>query len=170
MFGRGACDNKGQHLASLKAAEYSLAAGGPPLNLRFLIEGEEEGGGDVLPHLLKNHADELRADYVFIHDGTLLQLLTGLRGNLYVEVEVTGAAIDLHSGAFGGLAPNPFNTLAHVLAGLKDRDGHILVVMTHNSDYGDAFEREGESREYFEAFAGAGYAFGVDTLLYSLTH
>jgi acetylornithine deacetylase/succinyl-diaminopimelate desuccinylase-like protein len=127
IFGRGACDNKGQHLASLKAAEYSLAAGGPPLNLRFLIEGEEEGGGDVLPHLLKNHADELRADYVFIHDGTLLQLLTGLRGNLYVEVEVTGAAIDLHSGAFGGLAPNPFNTLAHVLAGLKDRDGHILI-------------------------------------------
>jgi acetylornithine deacetylase/succinyl-diaminopimelate desuccinylase-like protein len=127
IFGRGASDNKGQHLASLKAAEYAFAAGGPPLNLRFLIEGEEEGGGDVLPHLLKNHADELRSDYVFIHDGTLLQLLTGLRGNLYVEIEVTGAAIDLHSGAFGGLAPNPFNTLAHVLAGLKGRDGQILI-------------------------------------------
>jgi acetylornithine deacetylase/succinyl-diaminopimelate desuccinylase-like protein len=127
IYGRGACDNKGQHLASLKAAEYAFAAGGPPINLRFLIEGEEEGGGDVLPDLLKNHAAELQSDYVFIHDGTLLQLLTGLRGNLYVEIEVTGAAIDLHSGAFGGLAPNPFNTLAHVLAELKDRDGHILI-------------------------------------------
>ena len=67
------------------------------------------------------------SDYVFIHDGTLLQLLTGLRGNLYTEIEVTGAAIDLHSGAFGGLVPNPFNTLAHILAGLKDRDGRIQI-------------------------------------------
>ena len=57
----------------------------------------------------------------------------------------------------------------HVRA-VSDRDGRILVVMTHNSDFGDAFEREGDSREYFEAFAGAGYAFGVDTLLYSMTH
>jgi acetylornithine deacetylase/succinyl-diaminopimelate desuccinylase-like protein len=127
MFARGACDNKGQHLSSLKAAEYAFAAGGPPLNLRFLIEGEEEGGGEVLPHLLKTHAAELASDYLFIHDGTLLQLLTGLRGNLYTEIEVTGAAIDLHSGAFGGLVPNPFNTLAHILAGLKDREGHIPI-------------------------------------------
>jgi acetylornithine deacetylase/succinyl-diaminopimelate desuccinylase-like protein len=127
MFGRGACDNKGQHLASLKAAEYAFAGGGPPLNLRFLIEGEEEGGGEVLPHLLKTHSEELRTDYLFIHDGTLLQLLTGLRGVLYTEIEVTGAAIDLHSGAFGGLVPNPLNTLARILAELKDRDGRIQV-------------------------------------------
>ncbi len=127
IFARGACDNKGQHLASLKAAEYAFAAGGPPLNLRFLVEGEEEGGGEVLPHLLKTRAEELRSDYVFIHDGTLLQLLTGLRGNLYTEIEVTGAAADLHSGAFGGLVPNPFNTIAHILAGLKDREGRILI-------------------------------------------
>ena len=57
----------------------------------------------------------------------------------------------------------------HVRA-ISDRSGHILVVMTHNTDFGDAFEREGESREYFEHFAGPGYAFGVDTLLYSMTH
>ncbi|MDQ6918318.1 MAG: M20/M25/M40 family metallo-hydrolase [Candidatus Dormibacteraeota bacterium] len=127
IFARGACDNKGQHLSSLKAAEYAFAAGGPPLNLRFLIEGEEEGGGEVLPHLLETHAEELRSDFIFIHDGTLLQLLTGLRGNLYTEIEVTGAAIDLHSGAFGGLVPNPFNTLAQILAGLKDRNGRIGI-------------------------------------------
>jgi len=53
---------------------------------------------------------------------------------------------------------------------VSDRDGRILVVMTHNTDFGDAFEREGDSREYFERFAGAGYAFGIDTLLYSMTH
>ncbi|MBW8867703.1 MAG: DUF4159 domain-containing protein [Acidobacteria bacterium] len=57
----------------------------------------------------------------------------------------------------------------HVRA-IADRSGHVLVVMTHNTDFGDAFEREGESREYFERFAGPGYAFGVDTLLYSMTH
>jgi hypothetical protein len=57
----------------------------------------------------------------------------------------------------------------HVRA-ITDRDGRVMVVMTHNTDFGDAFEREGESREYFEAFAGAGYAFGIDTLLYSMTH
>ena len=127
IYGRGATDNKGPHLAALKAAEHAFAAGGPPLNLRFLIEGEEEGGGEVLPDLLRTSAAELRTDYVFIDDGTVLQLLTGLRGNLYVEVDVTGPAIDLHSGAFGGLAPNPFNTLAHILAGLKNREGRILV-------------------------------------------
>jgi acetylornithine deacetylase/succinyl-diaminopimelate desuccinylase-like protein len=127
IFARGACDNKGMHLSALKAAEYAFAAGGPPLNLRFLIEGEEEGGGEVLPNLLRTHAQELRSDYVFIDDGTLLQVLTGLRGNLYTEIEVTGAAIDLHSGAFGGLVANPFNTLALVLAGLKGRDGRIRI-------------------------------------------
>ncbi|GAC1654790.1 MAG: dipeptidase [Candidatus Dormibacteraceae bacterium] len=127
MFARGACDNKGMHLAALKAAEYALAAGGPPLNLRFLIEGEEEGGGEVLPDLLRSDTAALATDYVFVNDGTLLQLLTGLRGNLYVEIEVSGAALDLHSGAFGGLAPNPFNTLALILAGLRDRSGRITI-------------------------------------------
>ena len=63
----------------------------------------------------------------------------------------------------------PDSAVPHVRA-ISNRDGRILVVMTHNTDFGDAFEREGESREYFETFAGAGYAFGVDTLLYSMTH
>src|SRR6476660_6493117 len=60
------------------------------------------------------------------------------------------------------------SAVPHVRA-ITDRDGHMLVVMTHNTDFGDAFEREGESREYFEHFAGPGYAFGIDTLLYSMT-
>jgi len=127
VYARGATDNKGQHMACLKAMEYWLAAGGPPVNIRFLIEGEEEGGGPVLPGLLATDGVRLKSDYTLIADGTLLQLLTGLRGVLYTEIEVTGPAIDLHSGGFGGFAPNPFNTLAHILSALKGRDGRIGI-------------------------------------------
>ena len=127
IHARGATDNKGQHMACLKAMEHWMAAGGPPLNIRFLIEGEEEGGGPVLPGLLAREGERLKSDYTFIADGTLLQLLTGLRGVLYTEIEVTGPAVDLHSGGFGGLAPNPFNTLAHILSALKDRAGRIGI-------------------------------------------
>jgi hypothetical protein len=77
-------------------------------------------------------------------------------------------------GAWGGPGGNTSergrdSAVPHV-RGITDRDGHLLVVMTHNTDFGDAFEREGYSREYFDTFAGPGYAFGIDTVLYSLTH
>jgi len=77
-------------------------------------------------------------------------------------------------GAWGGPGGNTSergrdSAVPHV-RGITDRNGHLLVVMTHNTDFGDAFEREGFSRAYFETFAGAGYAFGIDTLLYALTH
>ena len=127
IHARGATDNKGNHFACLKAMEYWMSAGGPPLNIRFLIEGEEEGGGPVLPGLLARDGERLKSDYTLIADGTLLQLLTGLRGVLYTEIEVIGPAIDLHSGGFGGFAPNPFNTLAHILSALKGRDGRIGI-------------------------------------------
>jgi acetylornithine deacetylase/succinyl-diaminopimelate desuccinylase-like protein len=132
VYARGADDNKGQHLASVKAAEHWLVAGGPPVNLRFLIEGEEEVGGRSLPDYVRANARRLRTDHLFLADGTFVapgqpNLLTGLRGLLYTEIEVTGARADLHSGLFGGVAPNPFNSLAHIVAGLKDRDGRILI-------------------------------------------
>jgi hypothetical protein len=77
-------------------------------------------------------------------------------------------------GAWGGPGGNTSergrdSAVPHV-RGITDRDGHLLVVMTHNTDFGDAFEREGFSRDYFDTFAGPGYAFGIDTILYSLTH
>jgi acetylornithine deacetylase/succinyl-diaminopimelate desuccinylase-like protein len=132
VYARGADDNKGQHLVSVKAAEHWLAAGGPPLNLRFLIEGEEEISGRSLPDYVRTNAGRLRTDYLFVADGTfaapgLPNLLTGLRGLLYVEIEVAGARVDLHSGLFGGVAPNPLNSLAHIIAGLKDREGRVLI-------------------------------------------
>lgn len=132
VYGRGADDNKGQHLAGVLAAEHWLAHGGPPLNLRFLIEGEEEVSGRSLPELVRANSGDLATDYLIIADGSFVApglpvLVTGLRGLLYVEIEVAGPSVDLHSGIFGGVAPNPFNSLAHILAGLKDRDGVVRV-------------------------------------------
>jgi len=132
VYARGACDNKGQVLAGIKAAEHAFASGGPPLNLRFLIEGEEEISGPSLPRFLRENAARIPSDYVLIADGEftapgLPNLLTGLRGLLYTEIVAEGAAADLHSGIFGGVAPNPLNTLAHVISALKGRDGRVTI-------------------------------------------
>lgn len=132
VHARGADDNKGQHLAALNAVEYWMAEGGPPLNVRFLIEGEEEITGRSLPDLVRAQAQRLATDYLLIPDGTfsaprLPNLVTGLRGLLYTEIEVFGPRVDLHSGIFGGIAPNPFNSLAHIIAGLKDGQGRIQI-------------------------------------------
>jgi acetylornithine deacetylase/succinyl-diaminopimelate desuccinylase-like protein len=132
VYARGAADSKGNHFACLKAAEYAMAAGGPAVNVRFLIEGEEEGSSKVLPAYLEREAANLKTDFVLIDDGGFMvegqpALYTGLRGIVYTEVEVTGPAVDLHSGGYGGVAPNPFNTIGHVIAGLKGRDGRVNV-------------------------------------------
>ncbi len=132
VYARGCSDNKGNHLAALQAARYALAAGGPPVNLRFLLEGEEEITGPSLPGYVREHATALATDFVLIWDGSFAadgrpQLVTGLRGLLYVELEASGPALDLHSGAFGGNAPNPLNTLARILGELKDREGRVTV-------------------------------------------
>ena len=132
VYGRGADDNKAQHLAGILAIDHWFASGGPPVNLRFLVEGEEEIGGRSLPDYVRANATDLAADYLIVADGSFVApgqpvLVTGLRGLLYTEIEVVGPAVDLHSGIFGGVAPNPFNSLAHVLAGLKDRDGKVRI-------------------------------------------
>jgi acetylornithine deacetylase/succinyl-diaminopimelate desuccinylase-like protein len=132
VYARGSADNKGNHMAALKAAQYALAAGGPPLDLRFLIEGEEEISGPSLPRYIRENAGRLGTDHVLLWDGGFSpdgrpELVTGLRGLLYVELFARGPAIDLHSGAFGGVAPNPLNTLALVIAALKDREGRITI-------------------------------------------
>src|SRR5499427_911531 len=132
VYARGSADNKGNHMAALKAAEHALAAGGPPVNLRFLLEGEEEITGPSLPTYVRQHAADLATDYVLVWDGGFSpdgrpELVTGLRGILYVELEAAGPAIDLHSGGFGGNAPNPLNTLARILGELKGRDGRVTI-------------------------------------------
>jgi acetylornithine deacetylase/succinyl-diaminopimelate desuccinylase-like protein len=132
IVGRGAADNKGNHMAAMKAVEHYFAAGGPPLNLRFLIEGEEEMLGDSLSKFVRANASNLKTDGVLVWDGHFREdgrppLMTALRGLLYVELRARGAAVDLHSGVFGGVAPNPANTLARIIAGLKDDGGHITI-------------------------------------------
>lgn len=132
VYARGACDNKGQVLAGIHAVEAAFASGAPPLNLRFLIEGEEEVSGPSLPKFVRDNAARLASDYLFIADGEftapgLPNLLTALRGLLYTEIECRGAAADLHSGIFGGVAPNPLNTLAQIISALKGRDGRITI-------------------------------------------
>jgi acetylornithine deacetylase/succinyl-diaminopimelate desuccinylase-like protein len=132
IYARGCADNKGNHMATLKAVEHLFAAGGPPINLRFLIEGEEEISGESLGKYLRANGSRLKTDSVLVWDGGFDEagnptLATALRGILYVELHASGAAVDLHSGMFGGVAPNPINTLARVIGELKDRNGHITI-------------------------------------------
>ena len=132
LGGRGAADNKGNHMATVKAVEHLFAAGGPPVNLRFVIEGEEEISGTSLAQYLLTNGAKLKTDAVLVWDSGMDEeghptLATSLRGLLYAELHAQGPAVDLHSGTFGGVAPNPINTLAQVIAGLKDRNGHVTI-------------------------------------------
>lgn len=133
IYARGASDNKGQMLAVIKGVEAVMQTGGDlPVNVKFAIEGEEESGGKALPNYLRDHQQEMAGDAVFVADSNfpspgLPGVLSGLRGLVYTEIEAQGAAFDLHSGTYGGAAPNPFNALAWVIAGLKGLDGRVLI-------------------------------------------
>ena len=133
LYARGAVDDKGQVVAQMKALESLLAAGGKlPLNVRVLLEGEEEVGGEGIAAYVASKPADLKADFALISDTELFApglptLCVGLRGMIYTELEVRGAKTDLHSGMYGGAAPNPFVALAQILAGLKDENGHILI-------------------------------------------
>ena len=138
IYARGSADSKGNHLATLKAVEHLFAAGGPPINLRFMIEGEEESSGDTIKEYLRANGSKLKTDSVLIWDGGFDEydnpaMATALRGILYVELHATGPAVDLHSGSFGGVAPNPINTLARIIGELKDRNGHITIPGFYNN-------------------------------------
>jgi acetylornithine deacetylase/succinyl-diaminopimelate desuccinylase-like protein len=131
VVARGCADNKGNHMAALRAVDCWMRAGGPPVNVRFLIEGEEEIGGRSLPQYVTANASDLATDCVLLWDGGFTtddnpELCSGLRGMLYVEIEARGAKQDLHSG-WGGVAPNSAHTLARILAALKDTDERITI-------------------------------------------
>jgi acetylornithine deacetylase/succinyl-diaminopimelate desuccinylase-like protein len=134
IYARGAVDDKGQMYIHVKALESLLATGGGtlPINVRVILEGEEEVGGESIAQFVKEHPEELKADFALISDTELFApelptLCVGLRGMIYTEIEARGAKTDLHSGMYGGAAPNPFVALAHIIAKLKDEDGRILV-------------------------------------------
>jgi len=133
LYARGSADDKGQVWAEVKALESLMAGNGAlPLNVRVLLEGEEEVGGEGIADFVASKPPELKADFALVSDTELFApglptLCVGLRGMIYTEIEVRGAKSDLHSGMYGGAAPNPFVSLAQMLAKLKDEDGHILI-------------------------------------------
>src|SRR3954447_16651034 len=133
LYARGATDDKGQMFTHLKAAEGWLkTVGRLPLNVKILIEGEEEvGGANLESFVAENHA-RLACDYAVISDSSqfardMPAITYGLKGLAYFEVIVRGAKVDLHSGTFGGAVANPCNALAVILASLKGPDGRIQV-------------------------------------------
>jgi acetylornithine deacetylase/succinyl-diaminopimelate desuccinylase-like protein len=134
LYARGAVDDKGQMYMHVKALESLLHAGDGrlPLNVRVLLEGEEEVGGGGIAQFVREHPERLRADVALISDTEMFApdlptLCVGLRGMIYTEIEARGAATDLHSGMYGGAAPNPFFALCQVLSQLKDANGQILI-------------------------------------------
>ncbi len=133
IYARGAVDDKGQTYLLLKAVEGFLRTEGKlPINVKFLIEGEEEVGGEHIEEYVEKHPERLKADAALVCDTEMFApelptLTTGLRGLVYTEVEARGAAHDLHSGMYGGAAPNPFQALAEIVTGLKGPDGKIRI-------------------------------------------
>ncbi len=133
IWARGATDDKGQMYMHIKSVEaFFKGRGSLPLNIKFIIEGEEEIGSENLETFIKTHTDLLKCEAVLISDTSLFKkgvptLTYGLRGMCYVEIELTGPEKDLHSGSFGGAVGNPINILAGMIAKLQDKNGHISI-------------------------------------------
>lgn len=133
LRGRGVTDDKGPVYIALEVARQFLAQEGAlPLNVRFLLEGEEEIGSPHLPDYVRTHAHELAADLVISADGAMWRpgepsLSLASKGLLALDIEVTGANRDLHSGRYGGTVANPLHALAAIVASFHDADGRITV-------------------------------------------
>lgn len=133
LFARGSADDKGQAFIHVKMAEAFLKSSGKlPVNVKFLYEGEEESGGETLADYLPKHKEFLKADIALVSDTSILgpeqpSIVYGLRGIYYDFIDLTGPSHDLHSGGYGGAINNPLNVLCHIIAKLKDEDGHILI-------------------------------------------
>jgi acetylornithine deacetylase/succinyl-diaminopimelate desuccinylase-like protein len=133
LYARGSADDKGQLYVHLKAVERLLRARGAlPINIRFLIEGEEEIGSPAIAGYVAAHADALRADAALISDSPMFAdgqpaLTLGLRGSVNAIVTVQTVRQDLHSGLHGGAAPNAIHALNHIIAGLTDRQGRVQI-------------------------------------------
>ncbi|GAB4049020.1 dipeptidase [Spirosoma litoris] len=132
IYARGACDDKGQFYMHIKAIEAMVATDGLPCNVKVMIEGEEEVGSDHLGTFVKENREMLKADVILISDTSIISNETpsiemGLRGLSYVEVQVTGANRDLHSGVYGGGVANPINVLCEMIASLHDENGRVTI-------------------------------------------
>ena len=148
LFARGATDDKGQMLTHVFSAEAWLeAAGRLPVNLKYVIEGEEETGSPHLEEFVREHTDRLAADVVVISDTCQFApgqpaITYGLRGVTYFELRLSGPKQDLHSGTFGGAVLNPLNALAKLLAAISDEKGRVQL----DGFYDDVADWDEETR------------------------
>lgn len=165
LFARGASDDKGQLLTHIKSAEaFNKTRGSLPVNLKFVLEGEEEIGSAHLEGFLRENVERLAADTVVISDTALFaegvpSICYGLRGLAYLQIDVTGPKADLHSGSFGGPVANPAFVLAEILASMKDSNGRITIPHF----YDDVVELTVEERK-----AWAGLPFDRDAYMAEL--
>ncbi|MDE3057471.1 MAG: dipeptidase [Bacteroidota bacterium] len=133
LYARGSTDDKGQAFIHFKAVEALLKTNGSlPVNLKIIIEGEEEVGSEHLDSFLEEHKDLLQADLVLISDTSMFEkdvpsICYGLRGIAYMEIELSGPNRDLHSGSFGGSVHNPIQALAEIIASLHDDNGRVTI-------------------------------------------
>ncbi len=149
LYARGASDDKGQLFIHLKAFEtYKTLFGNPPLNLKFIFEGEEEIGSIHLDPFIRSHRTMLKADTVIISDTAMYgrdmpSICYGLRGMAYFELTVANSSLDLHSGSFGGAVENPVHVLCDIIASLHDKYGRVAIPHF----YDDVLEVSGRERE-----------------------
>src|SRR5262245_21829794 len=133
IYARGAADDKGQVFMHLKAIEAHLSQSGKlPVNIKLILEGEEEVGSEHLDDFVRSHKSELAADVVVISDSPMFargvpSICYGLRGLVYYQIDLRGSSTDLHSGSFGGAVANPGFVLAQMLAQMKDRSGRVKI-------------------------------------------
>ena len=133
IYARGSADDKGQVFMHFKAVEAHLKQNGRlPVNIKFILEGEEEVGSENLDGFIRAHKSDLAADVVVISDSPMFDrgipsICYGLRGLVYFQIDMRGSSTDLHSGSFGGAVTNPAFALAQLLAQMKDRGGRIKI-------------------------------------------
>jgi acetylornithine deacetylase/succinyl-diaminopimelate desuccinylase-like protein len=147
IYARGACDDKGQFFMHVKALETLTQTNSLPVNIKFIIEGEEEIGSVHLGDFVKKNKELLKADTILISDTAMISMDTpsidvGVRGLIYLQIEVIGPNRDLHSGVYGGAVANPITILAQMISGLHDKNNHITIPHF----YDDVAEASAEER------------------------
>lgn len=171
LYGRGASDMKGQVIASLSAVESVLRQGPLPVNVKFILEGEEEIGSPSLTPFLKEHKDLLACDFALNPDAGMIApdvptIVYALRGLAYFELRVYGPEHDLHSGLYGGAVHNPAQALCELIAGMHDTDGRITLPGFYDSVRPLSEEERGELARlpmddaYYQAQTGAPQVWG----------
>jgi acetylornithine deacetylase/succinyl-diaminopimelate desuccinylase-like protein len=164
IFARGATDDKGQVFMHFKSVEaFFKNEGSLPVNIKYIIEGEEEIGSENLNVFLKNNTDLLKCDVVLISDSSLYgpgipTLTYALRGLAYLEVEMIGPNRDLHSGSFGGSVANPINKMAQLISELQDKNGRVTIP----GFYDDVIKLTKKEKENFKALKFSDKNFAKD--------